>query len=128
MSSSPSSIYNWSVRVQFPSRDICRREQLPLLLPPLLERALGQGGRTWSSRGWATGLGLKDEISAALDRDPPPDGIVIARWQKKEEADALVEKLTELNVTAFLESYFLIVVIDATDFNLLPLVNRHDRE
>jgi hypothetical protein len=110
-------IFNFSVKMFPPPSSVLSRDLFKMMFLPGVRSALslspGESERAsastgapaagtlgWPDRGWRTQQEFETEVEAALQtRAPNTTGIVIARKQTEEEADALVAKLRELEVS-----------------------------
>jgi hypothetical protein len=107
-------IFNFSVKMFPPPSSVLSRDMFKMMFLPGVRSALslspaddeGTTSRTattaplgWPDRGWRTQQEFETEVEAALQsRSYNTAGIIIARKQSEEEANALVAKLRDLEV------------------------------
>ena len=88
---------DWSVLLQIPGADVMEKSMVASIIPEMVVQALGNGGRSWPSRGWSGHEQFHSEFCACLDSSAS-DWVCIARAQTQDEAYDLKSKLEELMV------------------------------
>lgn len=83
---------DWSVRIVLPGPDAMDPSMIMSLVPPMIFRSLGEGTRSWQSRGWVSMTQFYAEIRACVGVS---DTVVIARAQTEQEANELAMEISK---------------------------------